>query len=362
MDANHLWILIGKRLTEEASVDELRELDLLMKQGLGDVYPVHVLEEFWKTNPVEPPADVNRYLNKKWYSFEKKLLAIDENGTSITTLAEGRILKRNQTPLMVAACAVFLCLSVAAFWVWSSYTADDNKIAEITAPSTGISKIQLPDGTKVWLNAGSKLIYKNHFGEKYRKVTLIGEAYFDVTKDANHPFIVTTQSFKLKVLGTAFNVRCYPNDKTSEAALVRGKIEVSLISSPDKKIILKPSEKLTVNNAAPQQVNFRKKLHVATEETPLITLGNIHQSVTDSLPSEALWMENKLAFDAETFDEIAQKMERWYKVKINFKTEEVKTLRFTGEFKDEPLDVALSSLKATSAFHFNIQNNIVTIY
>jgi transmembrane sensor len=184
-----------------------------------------------------------------------------------------------------------------------------------------------------------------------------------VVKDATHPFIVTTSTFQLKVLGTAFNVRSYPNDKTSEAALVRGKIQIRLTKNPDKEITLLPSERLVIKNTVAVTPKIEKtNPQSVVQDIPLITLSNFHQSVHDTLPSEALWMENKLAFDAENFEEIANKMERWFSVHIEFKNNHAKQLRFTGEFKNESLYQTLASLQSTAQFHFTIKDNNVIIY
>ena len=84
---------------------------------------------------------------------------------------------------------------------------------EVSTQPGSKSKIQLPDGSTVWLNAGSKLTYTKDFGKEIREVTLIGEAFFDVTKMKEKPFIIHTSSINIKVLGTAFNVKAYPEDK-----------------------------------------------------------------------------------------------------------------------------------------------------
>jgi transmembrane sensor len=365
MDPNRIWNILGKKLSGEASEEELREFESFLDQGLGDIYPIHILEKFWRSNPVHPPLHFNQAINDKWLRLETKLRLVEDNDEAedetAAAVAPKYILKR----VLVWAGSIAAVLLIAAavfFYTTNRPPAVDNRITEINAPKGSISKIILPDGSKVWLNGGSKLVYKNQFGDQFRKVNLVGEAFFDVVKDAAHPFIVTTGTFQLKVLGTAFNVRSYPNDKTSEAALVRGKIQVKLIRNPDKEITLLPSEKLIVKNTEPIVNSVKKKSNITIHEIPLITLSTIHQSVHDTLPAEALWMENKLAFDAENFEEIASKMERWFNVRITFKSNTVKELRFTGQFKNESLYQTLATLQSTATFHFNIKDNDVFIY
>ncbi|SEN75472.1 ferric-dicitrate binding protein FerR, regulates iron transport through sigma-19 [Mucilaginibacter gossypiicola] len=358
---NNIWILIGKKLNGEASPEELLELEqLLQQQEAAGMYPMDGLEAIWKN---DQQASQDEKLLNKWDAFEAELDAIEEKEaaeaaqviTIQTKAKKARIIKL--ASLLAAA-----CLLLGVFWFTRKETITTGKSNEITAPKNGISKIQLPDGSRVWLNMGSKLTYGNDFGTDQRRVNLVGEAFFDVVKDPQHPFVVTTPTISVRVLGTKFNVRSYNNDKTSEAALIRGKIELTVLRNPEKKIILNPSEKLTIINNQEPQIKGNIPTDRIAEETPLIALSRIHQAKKDTLPSEALWLENKLAFDAEDFENIAQKMERRYNVNIVFENEDVKKLRFTGKFEKEPINKALLYLQRTAAFHYKIDTNQIVIY
>jgi len=358
---NNVWTLIGKKLNGEASPEELLELEELLQEGPADRYPLQLLEEIWKN---EHQTKADEKLEQKWRAFEDKLTLAEEAETS--TLSP-----QVDTPgLTITKIIKFSSWFVAAtlllgfFWFTRSHNADNGRNNEIIAPKSGFSKIQLPDGTKVWLNAGSKLVYGANYGTEFRKVSLTGEAFFDVVKDAQHPFIVTTSTISIRVLGTEFNIRAYEKDKTSEAALIRGQIELTVLKNPEKKIILKASEKLTIINnepAARKTVASTGSEQVA-EEIPLIALSRIHQAKNDTLPSEALWLENKLAFDAEEFESIAEKLERRYDVTIVFKNDALKRLRFTGRFQNESIGKALKALQTTTYFHYKTENNQIEIY
>ena len=360
---NNIWILIGKKLSGEASPEELLELEELLQQGAADQYPLPLLEEIWKN---EHQTNSDEKLLNKWEAFEAKLDVADKNeideaaqvAESKTHSAKQKIIKFIKRGSWLVAASLVL----GVLWFTRHGDAANNKPNEISAPKNGISKIQLPDGTKVWLNSGSKLVYGNDFGTDFRKVSLVGEAFFDVVKDAKHPFIVTTPTISIRVLGTRFNLRSYKNDKTSEAALIRGQIELTVLRNPEKKIILKPSEKLTVINNEDVAGKTNTQQANVSEEIPLIALSRIHQAKQDTLPSEALWLENKLAFDAEDFEGLAKKLERRYSVSIVFENEEVKKLRFTGKFQNEPINKALKALQTTTNFHYKIDSNQIVIY
>jgi ferric-dicitrate binding protein FerR (iron transport regulator) len=355
MNQDTLWILVGKKLNKEATPEELHQLDLLLEQSWADIYSIQILEAMWQQNPDGPPRFISHKLQQKWDKLETRL---DTGNPTLDDLVnEANILvkntKRRFIPMAVAAaCLVFGLIS---FFYWEYYFGDnDVKTYQITAPLGNVSKIILPDGTKVWLNAGSKIVYKTNYGNKCRRIQLTGEAFFDVVKDSERPFIVNTAAMQIKVLGTAFNVRSYADDNVSETSLIRGRIELTPVSNPDHTIILKPSEKLTIPN--------RGRSKERDGSNMLITLSSLHTAKNDSLPAEAQWLENKLVFDNEYFDEVAKKMERWYGVSISFKKEQLKQKRFSAKFTKESLSTALDALKATSDFNFSIDNGKVIIY
>ncbi|WP_207425752.1 FecR family protein [Pedobacter sp. SYSU D00535] len=358
MDSGKLWILVGKKLSGEATSLELHQLEQFLDAGFSEIYPVEEIERYWHQNPLTPPKDIQAYLDKKWDRFERKLdelAEVDEQESNDTAPYRSF---RPYYWMGAAAVAILAVLYSLLHVTPTPYTAAH--INEVFAPDRGISKIKLPDGTRVWLNSGSKLSYTKEFGDKLREVKLEGEAYFDVVKDPEHPFIVKTHTINLKVLGTAFNVRSYSNEELTETSLVHGSIQVNLVNSSEKEIILKPSEKLIVSNkvAAPQPGSKSTKVN----EAPLITLRYTHKSVKDTLPSEALWLENKLAFDSEPFMQVAKRLERWYNVEIQIKKEELLEKEFTGRFENESLSEALSALRLSYNFDYRITGNRVIIF
>jgi len=363
---HHIWTLIGKKLSGEASPEELRELEELLQQNGAERYPVQLLEDLWKSQQL---AKLNDELENKWSAFEAKLNITEEEESAeaarVAAVEESAARRKVIRLVRIVSWTVAASLLIGIVWFVIPHKAESARVSQIISPKNGLSKIQLPDGTKVWLNSGSKLTYDaNSYGTEFRKVSLTGEGFFDVVKDPQHPFIVTTSTISIRVLGTEFNVRSYTNDVTSEAALVRGRIELTVLKNPEKKIILKASEKLTVFNneqtapATPSPDNPARE----TDDVPMIALSRIHQAKTDSLPSEALWIDNKLAFDAEDFESIAEKLERRYNVNIVFENDDLKKLRFTGRFQNESIDKALNALRTTVDFHYKTKNNQIEIY
>jgi len=362
---NNTWILIYKKLNNTATPEELEEIDQILKEDGGAQYPIAMLEHLWQLYPTSKGCN-NEPKEEQWVQLQAQL----NNEPAISAEDECEIPVISETNqqathsmfkyrVIAAAVAILLCSSIALVY----FRSFDNKngICEIKVPTGGMTNIQLPDGSTVILNAGSKLTYKNTFDARHREITLSGEAFFDIVKDPAHPFVVMTPTIKIRVLGTRFNVRSYPGDKTSEAALIRGVIELTVLKNPDRQIILKPSEKLTVFNQPARASAFSRR-QLDTVSKAIVELSEIHQDKKDSLPSEALWIKNKAVFDAMEFEEVAKMMERKYSTTIIFKKEELKRLILTGKFENISLDKALQQLKLTSNFNYQIINNQVFIY
>jgi ferric-dicitrate binding protein FerR (iron transport regulator) len=263
--------------------------------------------------------------------------------------------------------ATCLAATVAAVWIFNPFAAATAKTpiaketSEISTRYGSKTNIVLPDGSKVWLNSGSKITYDKVFGETLREVSLTGEAYFDVVHNASRPFIIHTKAMDIKVLGTEFNVKSYPDEKTTETSLIRGSIEVTLKRRSAEKIILKPNEKLVVSNenaTEEKAVSFKKK---NIRHLPIINLSTLNYFSLDSTILETSWVNNRLVFEDESFEEIAHRMSRWYGVNFLFKDEDVKNLRFTGNFRNETVVEALKAMQITADFDFKIEDKNVTI-
>jgi ferric-dicitrate binding protein FerR (iron transport regulator) len=225
----------------------------------------------------------------------------------------------------------------------------------------------LPDGSQVWLNAGSNLDYNNSvFNKDLREVTLNGEAYFDVTKNAEKPFIIHTKKMDVKVIGTAFNVRSYSYEKTAEASLIRGSIEVTLKDRKDQVITLKPNEKISIATDEPKlQVSKPSKTTVVKNEVkpiPQIIVKELKQNPTNNIIAEIAWTQNKLYFEDESLENIAPMLERWFGKKVEITNVSLKNLRYYGNFENETMEEVLSYLKLSKPFNFRIEHEAVVIY
>lgn len=252
----------------------------------------------------------------------------------------------------VAACFITI------FLVWEVIQLSkpqDVASNEVTTKKGSKSNIKLPDGTIVWLNADSKLTYSADFAHN-REVVLVGEAYFDVTHDETHPFLIHAGIANIKVLGTAFNVRNYPLEKTLQTTLLRGKVEVSFNNRIGDKIILKPLEKLIIQKENPNTTD------IALAPIKSVELTTVSYAKADSIIAETSWVNDKMVFINEPLESIAQELERHFAVKIIFKNEVVKKYRYTGVFGNVTKEKVLQVIQLSKKINYKIDGDVITIF
>jgi transmembrane sensor len=238
---------------------------------------------------------------------------------------------------------------------------------EIEAKAGARSHVLLPDGSQVWLNSASKLTYAESFNDSTREVKLEGEGYFDIVKDAARPFIVHTAGIDVRVLGTTFNLKSYPQESTVEAVLLKGMLEVTNTTNPNSpKVILKPHQKIVFNKQLKEATKQGDIPSGATNFSLIPSKGKailpIPKNIADSAIVETSWVYNKLVFEGDTFEESAMKMERWFGVTIEFKSEKVKKYKLGGSFSNQSIQQAMEALKLIAPFDYKINKNRVEIY
>jgi len=219
-------------------------------------------------------------------------------------------------------------------------------------------RIRLQDGTVVFLNAKSSLSIIKGFNKKTREINLTGEAFFDVVHCKDVPFIVHTSDFNINVLGTAFNVKSYPDELTSEATLIRGLITMEAVDGKGGTITLKPSQKVTFykNVIATKKANLTKP-SLARPEIAI----NHYTLIKDSTIVETAWTKNRIEIYDQDFDEIKDVLEKWYNVDIKFTNSALEKYRFTATFSKETLEEALKALQGVEYFKYEIHGDQVII-
>jgi ferric-dicitrate binding protein FerR (iron transport regulator) len=378
MSTNKIWDLFARKLSGEASTEELEELELLVEKDSKLYYELLATEDFW--NKKQDSDEDQDYLEATYHLHREKMKKlgvcpqISDEVYDESIEQEKSFFARNKSrfagALLLAGLLLWLLIFVPVEKKQAQGTLAGISATDLYEFSTrnGVkSKFILPDGSVVWLNAGSKLTYGKDFGLGKREVTLAGEGFFDVKKNTEKPFIISTSSINIRVLGTAFNVRAYPEDKNTETSLIRGSIELTIKSRPNDKIILSPNEKVIVQNTL--AATYEKSAAVTEKPTvqaanTLISIKKLSINPIDSTVFETQWINNQLVFRDESFYELSQKMERWYNVKIEIKDESLGEERLTGIFKTESVYQALEALKESivKPFQFRQTQDRIIIY
>jgi transmembrane sensor len=335
--------LLALKLSGEATSADLAALEKLIEKNPDGIYHQELLQQIFVNKADD--TDLKSHYNRHRLKYQNKLIFSEEGNLNISSFKESKTL--------VLACSMFFMLCIIAFFIYKDNTSPVTMFNAAVTTGNAIRKnIVLPDGTKVSLNAHSKIIYDKDMNKRsIRAVKLIGEAFFDVSHNAKRPFIISTNTISIKVLGTAFNVKAYPRDKETAATLLRGSIELSVNNSTKEKIVLKPLEKFEL-------VNQTSQAKVMTKVEKVLPVHVAGKDYTE----EVAWIDNRLVFSSETFDNLAPKLEKRFHIKLDIKNQNLKDYHFTGVFTNENLVETLTAMQLIKHFNFKIEGYDVKIY
>jgi len=241
--------------------------------------------------------------------------------------------------ISVAAILIpFLFLSYFTYKYLSLSVEGVTTFSEVIVPNGSKTQLVLEDGTKVWINSGSVIQFNSDFGKKQRIMKLSGEAYLEVAHMDNCPFVVSSGELSVKVLGTRFNVNAYEQSNEIKVALLEGSVEMATLDG--EPVILLPKDIALYN--------------VVSKET------KVHHNATDN---RMHWIDNKLYFHGETFEEIARTLERNYNVKINIHKDSLKDRPFGGDFpNNETIEQIFKIMSSDNKFTYKIKGNTIDVY
>ncbi|WP_167613669.1 FecR family protein [Maribellus sediminis] len=262
--------------------------------------------------------------------------------------------------------AVFLLGAVMSFFVSYLLLIRPNQqitYQEITTPAGAKSQITLPDGTNVWLNAKSHIKYSSEYGAKNRIVELEGEAFFDVETNPSKVFIVRTSEIDVKAYGTVFNVKSYPEENTIETTLLEGKIGVTRKELENRKsdeVVMEPNQRVVYYRKMPEIPEVTSENDET--ENPVEAIERPEQKLT-YLISKGIdphnftsWKDGTLFISSETLERLAVKLERKYDVKIHFRDEALKNLKFTGSLENETVEQVMEAIRIAAQIDYEIED------
>lgn len=286
-------------------------------------------EELWVSSAVAD--DTQQYDVDQAFERFRKRTGLDQSGR--------QSYKWYRTWSVAAVAIVLLGLiTVTAYWQGSRQIQSNFSDIVVEAPLGSKTKLTLPDGSTVWLNAGSKMVYSQGFGVRDRRLAFQGEGYFEVEKNDEMPFLVQTHDVNVTVVGTKFNFRNYPEDEEAVVELLEGKVALENQLKEESVRYLSPNEKMV--------------LHKATGK----------MDITSAKVKEAtLWTENILLFDEDLLPDIVRKLERSYHVRIEIENEDLKQARFYGQFNQLEQNIydVLDMLSETGKLKYHEEGKVI---
>lgn len=272
-------------------------------------------------------------INKVWNTSAELTISTDKALAKVLGTINRR--RKHREILIIAqkiAAVLFIPLLISLFWMYSVGEFKSSKstatLQKVVAAFGTFSELTLPDGSKVWLNAGSTLVYPDKFSNENRLVYLTGEAYFEVQSNENIPFFVSTPFFTVKATGTRFNIRAEKDYQKPSVTLIEGKVAVQK-NSPDNKgeliTRLQPNHHMTYN-----------------------TINGSFSVTTEDPYKYFAWKDGKLVFRNDNISEVARRISLQYNVDIEIRGDQIKKYRYRATFDGEPLSELLRLLKISS--------------
>ena len=303
-------------------------------------------------------------------AFQKALFRIDAQ----TEKEDSRKTRQLTFSFMKMAAAVFLSflLGASSFYLINNQQEATPEViaavetSKVMVPLGSMSKVELPDGSLVTLNAGSKLHYNTTYGKDSREVWLEGEGYFKVVKNADIPFVVRAKEVTIKALGTEFNVKAYPEEAMVQTTLVNGLVSIHQEKSLSntKELMMKPKQTVTIYDEGTRTIEeglepVKEKEKVTVQYAEAKTKVELKNEVKTELYTS--WKDTRWVIESETIEELAMKLQRRYDVQIIIANNELKQYPFTGILADETLEQVLEIMKSVVPIKYVISKKVVLL-
>lgn len=322
--------LTGKITTEEEAslfewINKSEENKLCYKQ----------IEEIWVSSGMGNP-DSPFHKEKAFNMFKER----------VETIIRNKQIRRKKILNRVAGIAAVLLPLIILVYISHQYLQLRNSVTNqqsiytsVVAPKGAQSQIDLPDGTQVWLNAGSSIRYANTFGQGDRNIVLSGEACFDVVSNKALPFIVSAGDLKIQVLGTQFNVKAYEQLDNIKVTLMEGSVSLQNVLE-NKSFMLKPMETAI----------YSKHQH----DTKIVKDNSFQANG---------WTNGYIIFNGELFEEIAFMLEQQFNVTINIERDSLKKRQFKGDFtKHETIERIFNVMATDGQFNYRISGKHIDVF
>jgi transmembrane sensor len=327
---NHIDILIGKIVSGNATPEEIKELEQWKISADENMLLFEKSKKAWEKG--------DKYITETNLQQDKSKLEKEYN-----RYLSDKVRKMSRQSFIYKIAAV-LAFPIALAIGWYLFGESEKSVqlteqfCEISSPKGHVSKATLPDGTEVWINTNSSIVYDaSAFNRSKREIQLKGEAYFEVTASEEKPFTVITPHANVKVTGTSFNVNAYPSSLLFETVLAEGKIELQLKSGTTESLHVEPNQRVIFNS-------INKKFDVQQVEAEMFSA----------------WRNGEVIFKDATLADLVKELERIYDIQFHLKPASLGELRFRGMFSyNNNLIEALEKIKKSSNVDYYIENKEV---
>lgn len=329
MDSDRFWTLVSRYLADEITPDEERELNRIVEESPENRHRFDALVQYWGKQRDE--ASLKKAYDKVWSKIQHTAAPEEETAKSRSPVWFSLKIAASVTVLVCAAVFVFNTLDTSSeLWASLTWQEEKNGLGER-------SKHTLPDGTTVWLNAESKLVFPEDFDGENREVYLTGEAFFEVVKNPSKPFVIHLSNGDVRVLGTSFNIKAFEGDPVIETSVHTGR--VAFIPNDPAETGL-DTVFLTPNQKAVYTVDTHKTSTIETNSS-----------------DDKAWTVGRMVFISERFESVAKVLERMYGKHVVFDTDSIRNCRLTGTFQNNTLEEVMMLLAETKDYKFSVNNN-----
>jgi len=330
---------ITKVLAGTASDAERKEVQAWVRTSASHKFQYEQLRRFWNQPSSDLKLPKHEEQKKKIWS---RYLAENNESENIPTRFPSR-------PGWLKVAAIILILSIPAYFIMNrteDIVVETKPAPELISKQNPLgqkSQIQLPDGSKVWLNADSKIAYQETFADSVRAVTLEGEAFFEVVHDRGRPFTVTSGSLSVTVLGTAFNVSGFPEAKEVTVTLVDGAVQVNEVDKVEDNVVLAPGTGLVYS--------LEKKVY---REFSKASDPGLFAKATG-------WRNGILVFNGVGFNEFVREITRWYGVRVKVEGTVPQHWDLMASFENELLTNIMDAVSYNKNFRYQLKDKELKI-
>jgi len=312
--------LLARKLSGEDNLSSPSDWQDALEQNQGLDQQYEVLSTFWEKHAPVVGSDTKQRITGK-----AMIQALGQKA--------GKVHSMRLWYGAVAMLVVSLGLSI----LWNVMQRNENRMIQYVTNAGEVKDFVLPDGTEVNLNSSSTLIIQEGFTTNKRQVVLVGEGYFDVAKNDRKPFEIATSHLNIRVTGTHFNLKAYPDDKHIKASLDEGEIQLDTNGQLDP-VILAPGQEAILNKE-----NGELKVRKSAQDF------------------SGQWTNGKIVLYNNTLEEIATMLERKFNVEIVILDDTVRNYKFSGDFSNAKLFELLGYLSAARKFNFNVKGDYIII-